>query len=125
MLAAILLASTSLHITVWPNGQGHAPVRTYTLTCAPLGGTLPQRALACQKLVQLKGAVRAGTGRHPLHADLRRAAGSARYRAFPWLARLRALRPQRRLRDRPLEPRRLPLPNEDALILHCAQLLGR
>jgi hypothetical protein len=54
MLAAILLASTSLHITVWPNGRGHAPVRTYTLTCAPLGGTLPQRALACQKLVQLK-----------------------------------------------------------------------
>jgi hypothetical protein len=45
MLAAILLASTSLHITVWPNGQGHAPVRTYTLTCAPLG-LMTFRALA-------------------------------------------------------------------------------
>jgi hypothetical protein len=54
ILAAILLASTSLHITVWPNGEGHAPKRTYTLTCAPVGGTLPQRAAACSKLAALK-----------------------------------------------------------------------
>ena len=30
VLAAILLASTSLHITVWPNGQGHPGGKTYT-----------------------------------------------------------------------------------------------
>ena len=53
VLAAIL-AATSLHITVWPNGEGHAPKRTYTLTCTPLGGTLPQRASACAKLQDLK-----------------------------------------------------------------------
>lgn len=54
VLAAILVASTSLQITVWPNGQGHTPKRTYTLTCAPVGGTLPHRASACTKLAALK-----------------------------------------------------------------------
>jgi hypothetical protein len=54
VLAAILLASTSLHVTVWPNGQGHAPKRTYTLRCAPAAGTLPQRASACARLAKLK-----------------------------------------------------------------------
>jgi hypothetical protein len=54
VLAAILVASTSLHITAWPNGQGHTPKRTYTLTCAPLGGTLPHRVSACAKLSGLK-----------------------------------------------------------------------
>jgi hypothetical protein len=54
VLAAILVASTSLHITVWPNGQGHTPKRTYTLTCAPVGGTLPHRAAACAKLAGLR-----------------------------------------------------------------------
>jgi len=54
VLAAILVASTSLHITVWPNGQGHGPKRIYTLTCAPIGGTLPHRASACGKLSALK-----------------------------------------------------------------------
>jgi hypothetical protein len=53
-LAAILLASTSLHITVWPYGQGHAPKRSYTLTCAPVAGTLPHRLAACRRLAQLK-----------------------------------------------------------------------
>jgi hypothetical protein len=53
-LAAILLASTSLHVTVWPNGADHAPKRSYTLTCAPLGGTLPQRAAACRQLARLR-----------------------------------------------------------------------
>jgi hypothetical protein len=51
---AILLASTSLHVTVWPNGQGHAPRQTYTLTCAPVGGTLPRRLAACRQLARLK-----------------------------------------------------------------------
>lgn len=54
VLAATLLAATSLHITVWPNGHGHAPKRSYTLTCAPLGGTLPQRRAACRSLAALK-----------------------------------------------------------------------
>ena len=54
VFAAILVASTSLHITAWPNGQGHTPKRTYTLTCAPLGGTLPHRVSACAKLSGLK-----------------------------------------------------------------------
>jgi hypothetical protein len=52
-LAAILVASTSLQIAVWPNGHAHPPKRTYTLTCAPAGGTLPQRAAACTKLLSL------------------------------------------------------------------------
>ena len=46
VLAAILVASTSLNITVWPNGRAHTPKRTYTLTCVPVGGTLPHRAAA-------------------------------------------------------------------------------
>jgi hypothetical protein len=54
LLAAILLASTSLNVTVWPNGRGHAPKRTYTLACAPVAGTLPHRAAACRQLARLK-----------------------------------------------------------------------
>jgi hypothetical protein len=54
VFAAILLAATSLHITAWPNGQGHTPKRTYTLTCAPAGGTLPHPLAACRKLNALK-----------------------------------------------------------------------
>ena len=54
VLAAILVAATSLHITVWPKGEGHAPRRTYSLTCAPVGGTLPHDASACAKLAALK-----------------------------------------------------------------------
>lgn len=54
VFAAILLAATSLHITVWPNGQGHTPRHSYTLKCAPLGGTLPNRQSACRQLARLK-----------------------------------------------------------------------
>jgi Subtilisin inhibitor-like len=54
VLAAILLASTSLHVTVWPNGSTSMPSRTYTLTCAPVGGTLPHPAAACAKLARLE-----------------------------------------------------------------------
>jgi hypothetical protein len=54
VFAAILLASTSLHVTVWPNGADHTPKRSYTLRCAPLGGTLPHRAAACRQLARLK-----------------------------------------------------------------------
>ena len=54
VLAAILVASASLHITVWPNGQGHAPKRMYTLSCAPVGGTLPNRRSACTRLAAMQ-----------------------------------------------------------------------
>jgi hypothetical protein len=54
VLAAILLASTSLHVTAWPNGQGEPGKRVWTLRCAPVGGTLPHRATACRRLAALK-----------------------------------------------------------------------
>jgi hypothetical protein len=53
IFAAILVASTSLNITVWPDGQGQPGKKTYTLHCAPLGGTLPKRAEACAKLARM------------------------------------------------------------------------
>ena len=51
---AILLAATSLQITIWPNGEGHTPKHSFTLKCAPAGGTLPNRRSACAKLMALK-----------------------------------------------------------------------
>jgi len=54
VFAAILVAATSLHVTVWPNGQGHAPRHDFTLKCAPVGGTLPHRAAACRQLMRLE-----------------------------------------------------------------------
>jgi Subtilisin inhibitor-like len=65
----MLLASTSLHITVWPNGQAHAPKRTYTLTCAPVAGTLPHRTAACRRLAQLKAPF-AGTPKNMACAEI-------------------------------------------------------
>ena len=53
VLAAILVASTSLNITVWPDGEGHPGKRVWTLRCAPVGGTLPHRASACTALARL------------------------------------------------------------------------
>jgi hypothetical protein len=53
VLAAILVASTSLQITVWPDGHGHPGKQVYTLRCAPAGGTLPRRTLSCTKLMRL------------------------------------------------------------------------
>ena len=54
VLAAILVASTSLHITVWPAGQGQPGKHVYTLECAPVAGTLPRRAAACTKLMRVE-----------------------------------------------------------------------
>ena len=56
ILAAILAAaSTSLHITVWPDGMGpQAAKKVYNLQCAPVGGTLPKRAAACTKLMRVQ-----------------------------------------------------------------------
>ena len=53
ILAAILVASTSLNITVWPDGRGQSGEKTYTLRCAPLGGTLPKKAEACARLAKM------------------------------------------------------------------------
>jgi len=53
-LAAMLVTATSLHITVWPHGRDHSPQRTFTLTCAPVGGTLPRRQSACARLTALR-----------------------------------------------------------------------
>jgi hypothetical protein len=54
LLAAILVASTSLNITVWPNGEGNGGKRAWTLRCAPAAGTLPQRSSACRQLAALQ-----------------------------------------------------------------------
>ena len=54
VLAALVLAATSLHVTVWPNGHGQTPKHSYTLTCVPVGGTLPNRASACRRLARLR-----------------------------------------------------------------------
>jgi hypothetical protein len=53
LIAAILLASTSLHITVWPDGMGRSGKKEYTLRCAPAAGTLPRRGAACTQLMRL------------------------------------------------------------------------
>jgi hypothetical protein len=55
ILAAILVvASTSLHITVWPNGADNPGKRTYTLRCTPAAGTLPHCIDACTTLMKLQ-----------------------------------------------------------------------
>lgn len=50
---AALVASTSLQITVWPEGA-NGPKHQWTLRCAPAAGTLPHRAAACRKLARLQ-----------------------------------------------------------------------
>lgn len=52
VLAAILVASTSLHISV--SNTGDLMAKKYTLRCDPVGGTLPQPAAACRRLARLK-----------------------------------------------------------------------
>jgi hypothetical protein len=46
-------ASTSLSITVWPQGPG-GERKTWTLRCDPVGGTLPRRLEACRRLAALE-----------------------------------------------------------------------
>jgi hypothetical protein len=53
VIAAILVASTSLQITVWPQGREQPAKHVYTLGCAPAAGTLPHRMAACTKLLRL------------------------------------------------------------------------
>jgi len=49
-------AATDLRITVWPQGEGKAPTRKYTLRCNPAGGTLPNARRACERLLALRAA---------------------------------------------------------------------
>jgi hypothetical protein len=42
------VASSELTIRVWPDGRSAGAPQTYTLTCLPDGGTLPDPALACE-----------------------------------------------------------------------------
>ena len=54
VLAAILAATTTLQITVWPEGPDQPGKHVYTLRCAPAAGTLPRRVAACTKLMNQK-----------------------------------------------------------------------
>jgi Subtilisin inhibitor-like len=50
VLAALVSVSASLHITVWPDGRP-GPHHVWTLRCGTtVGGTLPHRATACERL---------------------------------------------------------------------------
>ena len=44
---------TNLTITYWPQGQTKPAAGTWTLRCAPAGGTLPRPGRACVKLAAL------------------------------------------------------------------------
>lgn len=52
VLAAILLASTSLHISI--SNTGDLTAKRYTLRCNPVGGSLPHRVDACRRLARLE-----------------------------------------------------------------------
>jgi hypothetical protein len=52
--APVAEPSTQLKITYWPEGRAEGNPTTWTLRCAPAGGTLPRAAAACQKLLSLK-----------------------------------------------------------------------
>lgn len=47
-------ATTDLKISYWPEGRAAGPARSWTLRCAPAGGTLPRPGAACQKLSEMK-----------------------------------------------------------------------
>jgi Subtilisin inhibitor-like len=46
-------SSTSLRVTVWPQGPDGERVE-WTLRCNPVGGTLPRRVAACRRLASLE-----------------------------------------------------------------------
>jgi hypothetical protein len=90
MLLAILVASTSLNVTVWPNGQGEPGKRTYTLRCNPVGGTLPKRAEACTRLARMTrpfAAVPKGVACIQLYGGPQEAFVSGRFRGHAVRAR--------------------------------------
>jgi hypothetical protein len=45
---------TDLKITYWAEGKAAGPAKTWTLRCAPAGGTLPRAAAACEKLAAMR-----------------------------------------------------------------------
>lgn len=47
-------STANLSITVWPQGRDNGGAKHWTLRCAPGGGTLPRRAVACQKLAAMQ-----------------------------------------------------------------------
>lgn len=58
--ASSTTSTTSLTITVWPQGKtAGAPKRTWTLKCTPATGTHPRPGIACQALFAHLGALRA------------------------------------------------------------------
>ena len=86
ILAAILVASTSLNVTVWPNGQREPGRKTYTLRCNPLGGTLPKRAEACAKLARMTrpfAPVRKGMACTEIYGGPQQALVAGRLRGYP------------------------------------------
>ena len=46
--------ATELKVAYWPEGRGEGSAKTWTLRCAPAGGTLPKAAAVCQRLLSLK-----------------------------------------------------------------------
>lgn len=50
-------SETTLRITVWPRGTQESS-KTWTLRCAPVGGTLPRPARACRTLLSLSAPFR-------------------------------------------------------------------
>jgi subtilisin inhibitor-like len=52
-VSALAVAATVLTITVWPGGSP-GPSHTWTLRCAPAGGTLPAATNACRRLAALQ-----------------------------------------------------------------------
>ena len=116
LLAAILVASTSLHITVWPNGADkpgkarvHASLRSRRRHAAAPRDCVSQPLAA-------EDAVRAGAQGLGLCADLRRTSDGTRHRPPTRQASPCGLQPEGRLRDRELEPRPLPLPRQPLLV---------
>jgi hypothetical protein len=98
-----------LSITVWPKGRGVGkPVRGYTLTCRPAGGTLPAPARACRRLFANLGALRpvpagrvcAAVSGGPQQALVRGTVAGKRVRA--WFRRVNACELARWTRLAPL-----------------------
>jgi subtilisin inhibitor-like len=46
--------SADLRITIWPQGRDNGGAKLWTLRCSPVAGTLPRRAVACQRLAAMQ-----------------------------------------------------------------------
>ena len=56
--AGTVAASTDLRISYYAQGRAEGDPTSWTLRCQPMGGTLPRRAAACQKLAQMENPFR-------------------------------------------------------------------